>query len=89
MNESLLDTVDRLERVIDIQIDTLDGIDNKAEHITRLIATFIGVIIAALSIGVEFEAVDFSGASTPVKAGFLLGMIALLLSMYWADLPEQ
>jgi hypothetical protein len=81
VGEYSIDAVNRLERVMDVQIETLNGIDDKAEHITQLIAVLLGVLFSVLSIGVEADLLDPSAVGLPILIAFSLGVSGLLFSM--------
>lgn len=75
------DAADRLERVIDVQLARLDGINERAEHVTRLVGVLLGLALSILSLGVQFQHVDVA-STTPVTAfAFALGSIGLLAAM--------
>lgn len=44
------DAIDRFERMVETQIDTLEGIDDKAAHVTRFVALLLGVVFTGLSL---------------------------------------
>lgn len=75
------DAADRLERVIDVQTERLHGIDDKAEHVTRLVCVLLGIALSVLSLAVKF---GWTGPTTvmPVAAlAFGTGVICLLASL--------
>lgn len=76
-----LDAAERLERVIDAQIETLEGIDEKAEHVTRLVGVLLGVVLSVLSVAVQTDAVRLSPVSSLTLLAFGVGVTGLLLSM--------
>lgn len=76
-----LDAADRLERVIDSQITTLNGIDDKAEHVTRLVGILFGIVFSLLSLGMQFDGVAFAGAGPPTILAFAVGIGSLILAM--------
>ena len=44
------DAIDRFERMVDTQIETLEGIDDKAAHVTRFVVLLLGVVFTGLSL---------------------------------------
>lgn len=75
------DGANRLERVIDLQIETINDIDTKAEHVNRLLGLLIGVVLSAVSIVAQLEGVQLSEAAPMAQLAFFLGILALLASM--------
>ena len=51
---SRADAVDRLERVIDTQIDTVDDFDQKAAYVTRFVGVALGLVLTAVSLASRF-----------------------------------
>lgn len=77
----LIDASDRLERVIERQLSTIDGIDDKAAHVTRLIGILIGLVFGVLSLAINVDPGSLPRADLPVKLAFILGMTGLLAAM--------
>jgi hypothetical protein len=75
------DAVDRSERTLDQQIELINGIDNKAEHITRLIALVIGLVFSVLSLTLQNQGLQFEIPPVPTLLAFGAGIALLLLSM--------
>lgn len=78
---SLVDTADRFERTIDHQIQLIDGIDNKAEHVTRLLGILIGAILSVLAVGVRINNGKIEPPNTPLFIMFVFGVLSLILAM--------
>lgn len=76
-----LDAADRLERVIDTQIATLDGIDTKAEHVTRLVAILLGVLLTLVSVSARLDSVDAVPPPPPVTLAAVGGVGSLVPAM--------
>jgi len=74
------DAVERLERVIDIQVDLINGIDDKAERTARLVAVLLGVVLSVLSFASTSDQVKVDEASTVTKLLLLVGVAFLILS---------
>lgn len=47
-SEAKIDTIDRFERSLDIQISTIESVDEKAATLIRFIGILLGVVIAGL-----------------------------------------
>lgn len=79
--EAYLDAANRLERAMDTQIQILEGIDNKAEHATRLIALLIGIVFSVISLVTQIGRTPLSPRSFFVLVAFGLGITGLLVAM--------
>jgi len=79
--ESLSDAVDRFERTLDKQIDIINEIDNKAEHITRLLGVFIGAIISTIAVGFRITDGDVTTITSYVFVPFVFGVVFLIAAM--------
>lgn len=77
----LRDAADRFERSIDHQIQTLNDIDNKAEHVTRLLGLLIGAILSVLAVAVRVNDGTISPPNTPLFVLFVAGLASLVLAM--------
>jgi hypothetical protein len=79
-----VDTADRLERNLDVQSNTLNEIDKKAEHVTRLLGILIGLVLSVVSIGLKLgvgENGDLPSVALQTFLGFTTGITFLVLSM--------
>lgn len=76
-----LDAADRLERAIETQISIINGIDDKAEHVTRLVGILIGLVFSVLSLVANLDAVVIGTTSIPVEVAFVFGILSLLFAM--------
>lgn len=78
-----LDAANRLERVIDLQIEGINGIDDKAEHITRLIGTLLGIVLSVLALATRFDGANggLGNVSTPTAIAFSVGIATLIIAM--------
>lgn len=81
VTDPYVDAANRLERVIDTQISTLNGIDTKAEHVTRLVAVLLGVILTLVSVSVRVDGFHGGSLPTPVALAGVAGVVSLVLSM--------
>lgn len=80
-SDAYLDAADRLERTMETQISVINGIDNKAEHITRLIGILIGLVFSVLSVVANLDSVEIGTTTVPVEITFILGILSLLTAM--------
>lgn len=79
--EAYTDAADRLERGIDHQVNIINGIDDKAEHVTRLLGILIGLIFSVLSFATQSKFLQVREPSNAAILTFLLGVLFLLVSM--------
>lgn len=82
--EPYVDTADRLERNLDVQSNTLNEIDKKAEHVTRLLGILIGLVLSVVSIGLKIGVGgngDLPSVALQTFVGFTAGITFLVLSM--------
>lgn len=79
--DAYLDAANRLERAMDTQIQILEGIDNKAEHVTRLIALLIGIVFSVISVVTQLGRTPITPPKFFVLVAFGLGVCGLLVSM--------
>lgn len=79
--EDLVDAADRFERSIDVQIQTLNAVNDKAEHVTRLLGLLIGAILSVVAVGVRVNDGSLSPPNTPLLLLFIAGLASLLLAM--------
>jgi uncharacterized membrane protein YhfC len=76
-----VDSLDRFERELDIQIDTLDSIDDKAQQTARIIAVLLGLVLTAIPLTIRFIGPRFAGSlSNTLSFGLgIAGLIAALI----------
>lgn len=79
--ETLKDTADRFERTIDHQIQIINEIDSKAEHITRLLGVLIGAILSVVAVALRINEGELNPPNTPLLLHFIIGIALLLFSM--------
>lgn len=82
----------RLERHLDEQLTSIQRIDDKAEHITRLLGVLLGLVFTAVSVVSQLSVPDSGGGSSPAahlgavavptEVAFLLGVLFLLSSLF-------
>lgn len=82
--EQELDLLERYEQMIEIQIETINSIDDKAAYTGRLIAVLGGLILTAVSIAVSTDVIGFSETTLGVFVMLGIGTIALFISLVFA-----
>ena len=75
------DAIDRFERMVETQIDTLEGIDDKAAHVTRFVALLLGVVFTGLSLVPRFGGATADLDSRVAVLTLFVGVIALVSSL--------
>lgn len=79
--EAYLDAADRLERAMDTQVQIIEGIDSKAEHVTRLIALLLGILFSVISLVTQLRETPFAPPPPAILGAFVIGVGSLLVSM--------
>lgn len=79
-----LDLLRRYEEMIQTQIQTINGIDDKAAYTARLIGIFGGLVLAAVSFAVTTTAFEVSQTTAVALVLVGLGIVALLVSLVFA-----
>ena len=77
---SRADAVDRLERVIDTQIDTVDDFDQKAAYVTRFVGVVLGLVLTAVSLASRFGGGD-PATQLPAVAAVAGGVVGLVAAV--------
>ncbi|PSQ64850.1 MAG: hypothetical protein BRD24_09145 [Halobacteriales archaeon SW_9_67_24] len=77
---SRADAVDRLERVIDTQIDTVDDFDQKAAYVTRFVGVVLGLVLTAVSLASRFGGGD-PATQLPAVAAVAGGVVRLVAAV--------
>lgn len=80
-DDPYLDAADRLEGQIETQVSIINSIDDKSEHVTRLIGILIGLVFSVLSLVVNYKPAQFGEATLPIELAFIFGIASLLLAM--------
>lgn len=78
------DAIDRFERMVDVQVQTLNDIDTKAAELMRLLAVLLGVVLTGVSLIPEFKALTLTVDSAPLVVSAVVGVGGLLLSLGFA-----
>jgi uncharacterized protein YjeT (DUF2065 family) len=75
------DSLDRFERELDIQINTLDIIDDKAQQTARIIAVLLGLVLTAIPLTFRFIGPRLAGSllNTPAFGLGIAGLVAALI----------
>jgi len=82
--DSELDLLKRYEQMIETQIETINGIDNKAANTGRLIGVLSGLLLTAASIAVSTSAIEFTEATVGAFLMLGIGVAALFASLVFA-----
>lgn len=78
------DLLRRYESMVQTQISTLNGIDDKAAYIARLVGVLAGLVLSAASIAVGTEQISLSTQTTPVFITLGAAVGAFLISLIYA-----
>lgn len=78
---SLRDAANRFERTLDYQIQLINDIDNKAEHVTRLIGVLIGALLSVLAVAIRINGGSVPPPRPPIYLSFMTGIGLLLAAM--------
>lgn len=75
------DLLRRFENMIAIQIETIDGIDDKAAFTARFVGIIMGLLVATVSIVLSTEAISLPAVSPVTILSFLLGLVLMFFSL--------
>ena len=78
------DLLRRYESMVQTQISTLNGIDDKAAYIARLVGVLAGLVLSAASIAVGTDQITLSTQNTPVFVTLAAAVGAFLVSFIYA-----
>lgn len=78
------DLLRRYEDMIETQIETINGIDDKAAYTARLIGILGGLILTAISFAVTSDSVEVSEATAAAIFLSGLGILTLFMSLIFA-----
>lgn len=81
MMDERIDSLDRFERTIDIQIDLINEIDNKASNVVRYTVVLIGGIFAGISVIPQSGAVSLGDIATIPQIMFFVGITSLVVAI--------
>lgn len=76
-----VDALDRFERVIDTQIATLQGIDDKAAHVTQLVTVLLGVVLTGLTLAWRVERLRIETVPLLSIGAFSVGVLFLFAAL--------
>lgn len=78
------DLLDRYDRIVQTQTETLHGIDEKAATTMRLVSILLGLLLAGAAVVTDIYHA-FSVEGSPVTAGWIgAGLLALLVSLSYS-----
>ncbi|WP_324662805.1 hypothetical protein [Haloarcula sediminis] len=78
------DLLRRYEKMVQTQISTLNGIDDKAAYVARLVGILAGLILSATSLAVSTEEITVSIKTSAVFILLGLSVAALFVSLVYA-----
>jgi hypothetical protein len=81
MMDERIDSLDRFERTLDIQIDLINEIDDKASNIVRYTVVLIGAIFAGLSVIPQSGVVSLGDVGPLPTILFFIGFISLVVAI--------
>lgn len=79
-----IDLINRYERMIETQIQTLESIDDKSATTFRFVAVVLGVILTGASILLEPGDSSLAIRTLPTTVVLLIGVLGLLISIGYA-----
>lgn len=82
------DAIDRFERMLDVQVSTLDGIDTKAAHLISFVGVLLGVIatVARVAPPLASNSGYIDHGSIAGAFALVVGVIGLLISLVYATI---
>ena len=80
------DLLNRYKTMVQTQIDTIDGIDNKAANTARLVAGFAGLILTALSFTAGNVDIEISGNTAPALVLLACATVAFFSALSFSIL---
>lgn len=80
-NSTKLDAIDRYERMVDVQIETLGEIDGKAVSLMGFVGTVLGVLIAGVGFLARSPGHSFAGVPISAVLAFVVTVASLLVSV--------
>ena len=78
------DLLERYEDMVLIQIETINGIDEKAASVSRLVGLLGGLVLTAVSVGSTVDLVELSEATAVAFSMLGAGIVALFVSLVLA-----
>ena len=78
------DLLERYDEMVLIQIETIDGIDEKAASVSRLVGLLGGLVLTAVSVAATVELVALSETTAVAFSMLGAGIVALFVSLVFA-----
>ncbi|MCU4973958.1 hypothetical protein OB955_14585 [Halobacteria archaeon AArc-m2/3/4] len=75
------DLIDRYERMVQTQVETLNGIDDKAATTMRVVALLLGVLLTVLTLILDVDGITLSRESGLAILWLAIGLCSLLFSL--------
>lgn len=79
-----LDLLERYEAMVETQVETLNGIDDKAAYIARLVGILAGLVTSAASILAGTQGVQFTTETGAVFLMLALAVVSFFVSLIYA-----
>jgi|GEM_PF-2953384 len=79
--DEVVDSLNRFERTIDVQISLMNELDEKASNVVRYTALLLGGIFTALSLLPRSDAVSLDSVGTLPTVVFLIGTASLVVAI--------
>lgn len=85
-SEPRQDAIDRFERMLDVQVSTLNGIDDKSARLINFVGVLLGVIatVARILPRVTDDSTFIDGGSVAGAFALVVGVVGLLISLVYA-----
>jgi hypothetical protein len=75
------DLLDRYERMVQTQVETVDGIDDKAATTMRVVAVLLGVLLSLLTFFVDGRGIEITATTIVPVLWVAIGVVCLLGSL--------
>lgn len=79
-----LDLLRRYEAMVQTQVETLNGIDDKASSVARLVGVLSGLLLSAVSISVGVEGVSLTSETGTAFVALGVAILAFFVSLLFA-----
>jgi hypothetical protein len=76
-----VDALDRFERVIDTQIETLREIDDKAAHVTQLVTVLLGMVLTGLTLAWRVDEIRIETVPPVSMGAIVIGVLFLFATL--------
>ena len=83
------DLLERYEDMVRIQIETIEGIDEKAASVSRLVGLLGGLVLTAFSVAASIDVIGVSETTIVTLGMFGGGVVALFISLVLAIIDKS